>query len=73
MLVEILYVERSDTCLETVRIIAIQYASSDSKMELKMREANALFDVSLPGMSDEMKRRIDSQLYRTAILELAPQ
>lgn len=71
MLVEILTVEKLANCMETVRVIAIQYAACDTKMESKMREANALFDVPFPDMSDEMKRRIGLEFYRTAILELA--
>lgn len=70
MLVEILKV---DLGKGPTRVIAIQYSFDDLRMETKMREAGALFDCSMPGMSDEMHRRIDHMLYRTAILELAPQ
>lgn len=68
MLVEILKV---DLGKGPTRVIAIQYSFDDFRMESKMRAAEALFDCSMPGMSDEMHRRIDHHLYRTAILELA--
>ena len=69
MLVEILKVDLGNG---PTRVIAIQYAFDEVQMESKMRAECALFDCIMPGMSNEMHRRIGHHLYRTAILELAP-
>lgn len=53
------------------RLIAIQYHADDHEMETKMRAANALFDVSIRGMSSVMLQRLNFQTgYRVAIFEI---
>lgn len=74
MLVEIFHVEMTKAPLPvtSIRVIAVQYHSWDSKMEAAMRNEAALFDIEMSNMSALMKQRIQDGTHRTAIFELAP-
>lgn len=56
-----------------MKLIALQYSPQTSpSTEQAMRKAGALFDTSIDGMSEDMKRNIatHNSFIRTAVLQL---